>query len=214
MPLSKEAALKTLELEPDSAEGHGSLGLVRSAFEWNWASGDASFQRAIALQPGLASIHSAYATYCLLPQLRFDEACAMLERSLSLDPFNSLSRGHAVFAYANAGRYQDALRQQAFGLEFNPLFAPFFYWGGLAHEWEGHLDKAIPPLRGQWNYPATYRLLGEPWVTPSPYLAKRSRLGGYSEGSWKSRTVRSLTSPRCTWECTTRKKPCDGWKPP
>jgi len=147
MPLCKDAALRTLELDPNLALGHSSLGLAKSVFEWDWASALASFKRAIELQPGLAIIYPSYAACCLLPQLRIDEACSAVELAVSLDPFNPFSRAVAAFIYANAGRYEDAFRHQALGLEVNPAFVPFYYTGGLAHEWSGNLDKAIASFR-------------------------------------------------------------------
>src|SRR5215472_16761804 len=50
LPLSKEAALKTIELDSSFGQGHSSLGLIKCSFEWDWASGEASFRRAIELQ--------------------------------------------------------------------------------------------------------------------------------------------------------------------
>src|SRR4030095_1424816 len=60
MPLSRDAALRTLELDPGSAHGHSSLGIVECGFEWNWDSGERHFLRAIELQPGLAVIYPFY----------------------------------------------------------------------------------------------------------------------------------------------------------
>jgi len=147
LPLSKEAALKTLGLDSNLGIGHGSLCLVQGAYEWNWAECDASFRRATQLQPGLAVIYMPYATCCLLPQSRLEEACAIAEEGLSLDPYNPLSLAQMIFVYVNAGRYEDALRQYAFSLEVNPKYAPFFYAAGLAHEWQGNLDPAIACYR-------------------------------------------------------------------
>jgi TolB-like protein len=144
LPLLKEAALRTLELDDQLAQGHSSLGLFESGFEWNWTAGEARFRRAIELQPGLAIIYPFYAVAALLPQLRLQEACSMVERGLSLDPFNPLFHAIAVFVYANAGRHEDALRQYALGLEVNPLFPPTLGAGAIAYERAGRLAEAIP----------------------------------------------------------------------
>ena len=147
LPLSKEAALKTLELDPDAAEGHSSLGLIQCAYEWDWAASEASFRRALELQPGLALIDWPYSLFCLLPQLKLEEACSMTDRALNLDPFNPTTQALAIFIYANAGRFEDAMRQMALGIELNPKFVPFYYCGGLAQEWQGNLDEAISTFR-------------------------------------------------------------------
>src|SRR5262249_29281614 len=99
MPLSKEAALRTLEIDGESAEAHASLGLVESGFEWRWASAVARFQRAIELQPSLALVYPFYAVVCLMPQSRLDEACAAAARGVELDPFNPLFHAMATLVY-------------------------------------------------------------------------------------------------------------------
>lgn len=147
MPLSREAALKTLQLDPESAEAHGSLGLIQCAFDWDWTTAENSFRRAIELEPGLAVTYRPFALYCLLPQLRIEEACTMAERALSLDPYNPMNQALAVFLYANIGQFEDALRHLTFGREFSPNFVPLLYCGGLMHEWRGDLDEAIAMLR-------------------------------------------------------------------
>jgi len=147
LPLSKEAALRTLELDGASAQGHSSLGLVECGLEWRWQSAETHFKKAIELQPSLAIIYPFYAVACLMPQLRMDEACAMAERSLTLDPFNPLFHAIATFVYGNAGRFEQALRQNARGMEVNPYFPPIIASGAVVREWQGNLDQAIADYR-------------------------------------------------------------------
>ncbi|HJQ99480.1 MAG TPA: tetratricopeptide repeat protein, partial [Candidatus Polarisedimenticolaceae bacterium] len=147
MPLAKDAALKTLELDPGSALAHASLGLVESGFEWRWGSAEEHFERAIEFQPSLATIYPFYAVVCLLPQSRLDEACAMTARGLSLDPFNPLFRVMATFTYALSERDADAMRQHALGMEIHPAFPPVHASAGLAHEIAGRTDEAIASFR-------------------------------------------------------------------
>jgi tetratricopeptide (TPR) repeat protein len=182
MPLSKEAALKTLELDPEAAEGHSSLGLIQCAFEWNWAAAEASFHRAMELQPGLAFIYHPYALYCLLPQLRIEEACKMAERALSLDPYNPMTRALAIFLYANISRFDDAMRHLAFGSEFSPNFVPLLYCGGLTHEWQGNLDEAK----------ATFRRACELAPLPSPLGALAHTLAISGEKEEPRRIIKKL----------------------
>jgi TolB-like protein len=182
MPLSKEAALKTLDLDSEAAEAHSSLGLIQCAFDWNWARAEASFRRAIELHPGLAVIYAPFALFCLLPQLRIDEACKMAERALSLDPYNPMTQALAIFLYGNAGRFEDALRHFAFGREFSPNFVPLFYCGGLVHEWQGNLTEAI----------ATYRRACELAPLPSPLGALGHALAVSGEKEEPRRIIKKL----------------------
>jgi len=143
MSICKEAALRTLEIDANCAQGHSSLGLVECAFEWLWSCGEARFHRAVELQPGFALMYALFAYCCLLPQGRREEACRAVERSLSLDPFNPLSQCAATFIYGSVGRYQDAIRQHILARDLNPYFPPVMGTIGLSHEWNGHLDRAI-----------------------------------------------------------------------
>ncbi|MGC4052275.1 MAG: hypothetical protein QM757_23325 [Paludibaculum sp.] len=36
MPMAKSAALRALDLDPDLAEAHTSLGLIEFLYEWRW----------------------------------------------------------------------------------------------------------------------------------------------------------------------------------
>jgi serine/threonine protein kinase/tetratricopeptide (TPR) repeat protein len=47
-------AKRALELDPDLPEGHQSLGMIRNFFEWDWAGAEASYTRALDLDPKLA----------------------------------------------------------------------------------------------------------------------------------------------------------------
>src|SRR5262249_38885363 len=74
IPQSREAALKTLELDNQLAQAHSSLGLVNCVFDWNWADAETRFRRAIEIQPGSAKNYQFFPFLCYLPQQRFDEA--------------------------------------------------------------------------------------------------------------------------------------------
>jgi adenylate cyclase len=143
MPHCKHAAEKTVELDPDAAEGHCSLGIVASGFEWRWRAAEAHFERAIALQPSLAMIYPFYAVVCLLPQRKLDKACAMIDRSLALDPFNGLFLVIGALIYACAGRYDEVHRLHRLGIDLNSVTPPTGPIDAFTKELEGDLDGAI-----------------------------------------------------------------------
>ena len=53
---AREAAERALALEPDLAEGHMALALVRWGHDWDWSGADASSRRALQLAPGNAEV--------------------------------------------------------------------------------------------------------------------------------------------------------------
>ena len=86
LPRALFAARKAVELDPQSAEAHASLGLVLS-HRWEWAEADAEFRRALQLNPGYANAHHWYADYLSIHG-RHDEAISESRRALELDPLN------------------------------------------------------------------------------------------------------------------------------
>jgi tetratricopeptide (TPR) repeat protein len=147
MPLCKRAAERTLELDPEAAEGHCSLGIVASGFEWRWAEAEARFERAIELQPSLAIIYPFYAVVCLLPQRKIEKACAMIDRSLALDPFNPLSLVIGALIYSCARRYDEVHRLHRLGQDLSPALPPTTPVEAWTREAEGDVDAAMEGFR-------------------------------------------------------------------
>jgi len=147
IPQSREAALKTLELDDRLAQAHSSLGLVHCAFDWNWTEAEARFRRAIELQPGSARNYQFFPFLCYLPQRRFDEAVGLAQRGLSLDPYNPVLNAIGTYIYAISGRYDLAMRQHAFALEIGEKVPTVWATGGLAYELQKQVPQAIGAYR-------------------------------------------------------------------
>ncbi|MGJ5819810.1 hypothetical protein [Paludibaculum fermentans] len=147
VPLSREAAAKALALDPDSAMGLSSLASVECASDWQWASAEAKFTRAIERQPTLSIAYIAYAFWCLLPQLRLGEAQAVIQRGLAVDPFNPLMQAIAVYIHGRARHFEEAERQGVLAMNIAPGYAPIPACIGCAQEWAGQLAPAIAAYR-------------------------------------------------------------------
>jgi len=52
---AREAAERALSLDANLAEAHAALGRIKTDYDWDWAGADASFQRALALEPSAAN---------------------------------------------------------------------------------------------------------------------------------------------------------------
>ncbi|MGH9364577.1 MAG: protein kinase domain-containing protein [Thermoanaerobaculia bacterium] len=122
MPKAKAAVLKALELDDTLAEAHTALGLVRWAYDWDWAAAEKEFQRAIELNPGYATAHLRYGNYfCSLG--RFDAAIAEDRRALELDPLSLVMNHVQGWPYHLSGRYDQAIERYRKTLEMDPNFA-------------------------------------------------------------------------------------------
>jgi serine/threonine-protein kinase len=147
MQLARNAATKALELEPESAMALTSVASIECAIEWRWGEAEEKFLRAIELQPSLSVSYVAYAFWCLLPQLRFDEAEDLIQRGLVQDPFNPLMHAIAIYIFGRARQFEKADRQGALVTNLAPNYAPIPACVGCAYEWSGHVDRAIPKYR-------------------------------------------------------------------
>jgi TolB-like protein len=86
LPKAHAAARKALEINPESAEAHASLGLVLS-HRWDWTGAGVEFRRALQLDPQYANAHHWYGDYLSIKS-RHEEALAQARRALELDPLN------------------------------------------------------------------------------------------------------------------------------
>ena len=80
------AALKAIEIDPQSTEAHASLALVLS-HRLDWPAAEAEFKRALELDPNYANAHHWYGDYLSIKG-RHDEALLEAKRALALDPLN------------------------------------------------------------------------------------------------------------------------------
>jgi len=85
--LAREAVERALTLNPNLATAHAQMGRIKERVDFDWAEADASFQRAIAVEPeNLESVRLAAASAAL--RGRFDEALRLDRRSVELDPLS------------------------------------------------------------------------------------------------------------------------------
>ena len=124
-PKAKTAALKALELDPNLAEVHTSLALVKWLYDWDWAGADSEFRRAIELDPHYVTAHHWYGLY-LGEMGRGDESIAELKRALELDPVSLAVYADLGRVYYWARRYDEALRQYHHAFEMEPTFGTIY----------------------------------------------------------------------------------------
>jgi TolB-like protein/DNA-binding winged helix-turn-helix (wHTH) protein len=88
--LSREAVERALSLNPYLAEVHVQMGQLKRLIDYDWAGADASYQRAITLEPGNPE-GVRMAAYLAANFGRFDEALRLAHRAVDLDPLNAAS---------------------------------------------------------------------------------------------------------------------------
>jgi adenylate cyclase len=118
-PRAREAALRAIALDDNSAPAHEALAVVMTWTDWDWKGAESEWRRALALDPNAPNAHAYYAHYLAVTG-RTGEAVSHGERALELDPFNSLFRGmHAVVLYFDR-HYDDAIAMARSALALRP----------------------------------------------------------------------------------------------
>jgi len=147
IPLAKQAARKALAIDAGLAEAHTSLGCVRAVYDWDWQGAEKDLRRAIAINPRYSTAHHWYATNCLLPLGRFEEARAELQLARELDPFSLVIHTTVGLQFLLERRGDLAIKtlQQVLALDEN--FGMAHYFLGQAYLGQARQTEAIDELQ-------------------------------------------------------------------
>ncbi len=145
---ARMAAERSLELEPELAEGYVALGLVQMNYEWDWPGADASFRRALELSPGNADVLRGAAI--LAGTLgRHEEAVALARRALALDPLSMSAHRSLGARCLGAGLLDEAEAVVKQAIEFNPQGGLLHAWLGRVHLAQGRIEEARGVFQGE-----------------------------------------------------------------
>jgi class 3 adenylate cyclase/TolB-like protein/Tfp pilus assembly protein PilF len=144
-PKAKEAVSKALSLDPQLAEAHTSLGLIRFQYDWDWKGAEEEFREAIRLNPSYAPAHHFFADL-LKAMGRFDEALSEISRAQELDPLNlaiNTGVGHVLYL---SRQYDKAIEQYKKAVDLDPNFMATHLWFGRPYLEKGMFPEAISEL--------------------------------------------------------------------
>ena len=122
-PRAKELALQALALDADLAAGHVALGPIQMFYERDWPAAEASFRRALALDPNDPMAHDLLGILLTFTG-RLEAGVAQAAKAHALDPrspYLGMDLGAALF-YAR--RFPEARSALERTLELEPAFFP------------------------------------------------------------------------------------------
>jgi adenylate cyclase len=142
-PRAKQHAAKAIALDPTLAEPHALQALATVCYEWDWATAERQFERALALDPGSADIYTPYALYLLTPLGRFRDAIDAIQQPRQRARVSVAGSAYVAMVCYHAREYDRAIREARLTLDMNDRF-PLAWWAlGMAQEQKGELDGAI-----------------------------------------------------------------------
>jgi eukaryotic-like serine/threonine-protein kinase len=136
------AVARARELDPELAEVHSTLAVIRMFFEWEWEDAEREFRRAMALNPSDGELYHWYAHYLLFvgrPEAAVD-AFTEARRFDPLSPFHRACLGGHYVAMGDLDRAEPLLRGVLEQAPESPLAHHFLGW---LHERRGRIGDAV-----------------------------------------------------------------------
>ena len=140
-PKAKANAQKAIELDPNLAEAHVSLGYTSLVYDWNYPESEKEFRRALTLRPDYAPAHQYFAYY-FLAMGNVDQAIEEQKRAVSIEPKSPLLNTAVGEAYYQARRYKESIGPSQQALAIDPHYADAIINIGRAYEEMGMYPQA------------------------------------------------------------------------
>ncbi len=142
---ARQWAEKALKLDGTLAEAHCALARVAQQ-EWNWATADQEYRRAIEFNPSYPIAHIWYAQYLWAMQ-RSEESVAEAKRAQLLDPVSPFVNTWAGAAYFYAGKADEGMASMQKALELDPSFSDASIVLARAYLKQGMFQQATVELQ-------------------------------------------------------------------
>ena len=181
---AREAAEKALALDPQLVDAHLAMGWIQTTYDWDWAAADASFRKALDLEPGSAqTLRSAGIQAMTLG--RWNEAIDLANKTIERDPlrpnyYNNL--GLALLAVNRDAEAEAAFRK---ALELDPDGAFRHRMLGLALLLKGKTGAALQEMEQEtdetWRLsalPLAFHALGRRSESDAALAALKSKHAG------------------------------------
>jgi TolB-like protein/DNA-binding winged helix-turn-helix (wHTH) protein len=139
---ARKAAEKALSLDENLGEARTALAMYKAQQEWDWEGADLEFKRAVAANPGYATVHQTYGEF-LGFMGRTAESIAEVEKAVELDPLSLSTNTARAFPYLAAGKYDAAIEKVKPVLEMDANFPLALYYLGRSYAGKGFYKESI-----------------------------------------------------------------------
>ena len=143
--LAREEVERALALNPNLAAAHDQMGRIKQQVDFDWAGADASYQRAVEVEPGNPEAVSMAASSARLLG-RFDEALRLNRRAVDLDPLNAGSWERLGETEFFVGQLDEAAAHSKKALGLNPDVWPGPILLSKIYVMQGRPEDALPKI--------------------------------------------------------------------
>jgi TolB-like protein len=172
---AKRLAQKVFEIDNSSAEACTALAFA-AVYEYDFATAERAFERAIQLNSLYAPAHGIFGYY-LGWMGRYEESYTEVRRALRLDPLSSFFNAFLGVTYLYARRYDQAIEQCEKALELDPNSASAWGFLGWAQSCKSRHEDAIASLKKTCDV--------WPGASPIAWLGEAYAAAGYRDEAQK-----------------------------
>lgn len=141
-PLIKQNAKKALELDPNLASAHVTMGDTDLLMDWDWPAARVEYDRALEINPNLPEAHLGYEIY-FATLGRHDEAIAQARQAFRTDPLAVETRMWTLWVNYFSGHLQETVEEARRTSELEPQAALPYALLALADADLGRQDEAV-----------------------------------------------------------------------
>ena len=147
---AREAVEKAFVLDQNLATAHSEMGWIKRSYDWDWSGAEASFQRALKLEPGNATIIRGAA---VLPGTlgRFEEAIELDHKALELDPLNPIIYNNLGLHTYRSEQYDESSKAFKKALELNPEYPEVHVYLARVYLIQSRNDEAQAEIAKEKN---------------------------------------------------------------
>jgi adenylate cyclase len=149
---ARTAATTALSLAPNTAEAETTLAGISAFYDWDWKASERHYRRAIDDDPNYINAHWLFATTCLAPQGRLDEALEEARRAVALDPLSPLTRTMVGAVHWYRRDYSAAIGELDQAIHLDPSYSQASLFKTFVYLSQGRVDLAAE-LKGpsEWQ---------------------------------------------------------------
>ncbi len=184
---ARTAVEKALALDRNLSYAHAVKGWIQMSGDWDWGGADASYQKAISLEPRRGLVEAAQLAVALG---RFEQGLDLARRAAELDPISAQAFATLGMAFWYAGRLDEAINAYRKILELIPEYPEIHGLIGLVHLTESNPQEALSELKlvkdPYWRLPGlamAYHFLGrkaESEASLAEFVENYQAVGAYN----------------------------------
>ena len=140
---AKLAALRSIELDKNLAQGYSELGDIEVYDNFNWKEAEKNYLKALSLEPENPTILYGIGGGLYFATGRWNDAIKYMKKCIELDPLKPLNHLNLGNILSHAGKSKEAEYYLKRALEINPQFQRAHLYLGRNYLLDGKIDLAL-----------------------------------------------------------------------